>query len=167
MEEGPATQEEGAREAKGRGQGSNAEVRVLGLEHVSITTPAELESEVIAWYRDCLKLEEMGKPKGTLEQGGWFRAGNQQVHVSIDEHNPPKKAHFGLVVNDFGDIVQRLREGGCHIEQATAIPGRHRFYTRDPAGNRIEIITFDEEATMMAFEAAARDDPARVTAEES
>ena len=44
------------------------------------------------------------------------------------------------------DIVERLRGAGCHIEQAGRIPGRRRFYTRDPAGNRLEIITMEDEA---------------------
>jgi predicted enzyme related to lactoylglutathione lyase len=63
----------------------------------------------------------------------------------LDEHNPPKTAHFCLVVDDFQSAVDRLRESGCHVEQAMPIPGRHRFYTRDPAGNRIEIMSYDGE----------------------
>jgi catechol 2,3-dioxygenase-like lactoylglutathione lyase family enzyme len=63
--------------------------------------------------------------------------------VSLDDHNPPKQAHFGLVVDDFHAIVEDLRASGCHIEQASTIPGRHRCYTRDPAGNRIEIMALD------------------------
>ena len=122
-------------------------MKVLSLEHVSITSPEELEDEVVSWYRDCLGLTEMDKPEGTRDKGAWFQIGDQQVHVTIDEHNPPEKAHFGLVVDDFGEIVERLRGAGCHLEQARSIPGRKRFYTRDPAGNRIEIITLDEEGS--------------------
>ncbi len=119
-------------------------MKVIALEHVSVTSPEELVDEVASWYRDCLGLEQMDKPPGTREGGAWFRAGGQQIHITLDDHNPPKKAHFGLVVDDFGDIVERLRSSGCHIEQASAIPGRRRFYTRDPAGNRLEIITIEE-----------------------
>ncbi len=115
-------------------------MNILSLEHVSVTSPEELEEEVVSWYRDCLNLQEMDKPQGTRSKGAWFAIGEQQVHVTIDEHNPPKIAHFGLVVDDFDALVERLRGAGCHIEQASPIPGRRRFYTRDPAGNRIEII---------------------------
>jgi catechol 2,3-dioxygenase-like lactoylglutathione lyase family enzyme len=120
-------------------------VKVIALEHVAVTAPEELEEEVISWYEEALGLDPLEKPAGTRSGGGWFRAGDQQVHVSIDEHNPPKTAHFGLVVDDFDDVLARLRELGCHVEQAGgAIPGRKRFYTRDPAGNRIEIITITD-----------------------
>ena len=121
-------------------------MKVVALEHVSITSPEELVDDVLAWYENSLGLERIEKPPGTREAGGWFRAGDQQIHVTLDEHNPPKKAHFGIVVDDFGNIVERLRAAGCHIEQASKVPGRRRFYTRDPAGNRLEIITIEDDA---------------------
>ncbi|MFN2588498.1 MAG: VOC family protein [Actinomycetota bacterium] len=116
---------------------------VVGVDHVQVTAPEELVDDTCEWYRSCLGLEEMPKPQGTRPQGGWFHAGGQEIHVSVDEHNPHKTAHFGIVVTDFQGAIDRLREAGCHIEQATEIPGRHRFYTRDPAGNRIEIASVD------------------------
>jgi catechol 2,3-dioxygenase-like lactoylglutathione lyase family enzyme len=115
---------------------------ILQLDHVNVTCPEEFEVDVVAWYRDVLGLAEIPKPEGTRGSGAWFKAGSQEIHVSIDEHNPPKTAHFGLVVDDFSALVGRLRDAGCHIEQAGEIPGRHRFYSRDPAGNRIEFINF-------------------------
>ena len=127
-------------------------MRVLLLEHVSVTSPEELEDEVTGWYRDLLGLEEMEKPPGTRDKGAWFRVGEQQVHITIDEHNPAKVSHFGMIVDDLADVVERLRTAGCHIEQASPIPGRRRFYTRDPAGNRLEIISIEDSARVVAFE---------------
>ena len=118
-------------------------MKVVALEHVSVTSPGDLEDEVVSWYRDLLGLEQMEKPEGAREKGAWFRIGDQQVHVMIDEHNPPKVSHFALVVDDFSEVVERLRGAGCHIEQARPVPGRKRFFTRDPAGNRIEIVTIE------------------------
>ncbi|MBW3594100.1 MAG: VOC family protein [Actinobacteria bacterium] len=139
-------------------------MKVVSLEHVSITSPEDLEEEVVSWYRDCLELQEMEKPEGTRAKGAWFRIGDQQLHVTIDEHNPPKVSHVGLIVDDFGEIVERLRGSGCHIEQAAPTPGRRRFYTRDPAGNRIEIISLDEPVRIVASE---QGDTVGVKAEES
>ena len=113
--------------------------KVLRLDHVNVTYPEELEKEVLSWYEESLGLERVDKPEGTRPAGAWFRAGDQEIHLSLDEHNPPKTAHMGLVVDDFDAVISSLREAGCHIEQASAIPGRRRCYTRDPAGNRIEI----------------------------
>jgi catechol 2,3-dioxygenase-like lactoylglutathione lyase family enzyme len=127
---------------------------ILGVDHVNITTPAEFTEDVVKWYRECIGLQEISKPAGTREGGAWFKAGHQEIHISVDEHNPPKTAHFGLVVTEYKSIIEKLRAARCHIEQASAIPGRHRFYTRDPAGNRLEIVHFDEEQTRVVYEEA-------------
>jgi catechol 2,3-dioxygenase-like lactoylglutathione lyase family enzyme len=131
-----------------------ADFCILGLDHVDVTCPAELEADVVAWYRDILGLEELHKPEGTRPTGAWFKAGAQEVHVSIDEHNPPKTAHFGLAVDSFAEVVKTLRENGCHIEQAGLIPGRQRCYSRDPAGNRIEFVYFEQDVATVTFEEA-------------
>ncbi|MBK5227742.1 MAG: VOC family protein [Actinobacteria bacterium] len=120
---------------------------VLELDHVTVTSPAELESEVIQWYEQVLGLERVDKLEGDGEKGAWFSLGRGQLHLSLDPHNPPRKAHFAVAVRDFEGVVEHLRGHGCHIEQATEIPGRHRFFTRDPAGNRIELFALDGGAT--------------------
>ena len=61
--------------------------------------------EVVSWYSDTLGLERIEKPEGTRSKGGWFSAGGQEVHVSVDPHNPPQSAHFGLVVDRASDVV--------------------------------------------------------------
>ena len=127
---------------------------VLALDHVNITAPEELEEEVVEWYENCLGLPRVEKPQGTRPKGAWFRVGDQELHVSVDEHNPPQTAHLGVVVDDFDTVVAKLRSSGCHIEQAGQIPGRRRCYTRDPAGNRIEIAFLEEPAARIVSEEA-------------
>jgi catechol 2,3-dioxygenase-like lactoylglutathione lyase family enzyme len=119
---------------------------VLGLEHVTVTAPEELEAEVIEWYETCVGLRRLDKPVGATPGGAWFEAGAQQLHVMIDPHNPPKNAHFCIRVDDFEGFVQTLRAARCHIEQAPAQPGRKRCFTRDPAGNSVEIVSFEDGA---------------------
>ena len=121
------------------------EFKVLGVNHVTVTAPDDLETETLDWYTTCLGLDAVAKPDGAGDRGGWFSAGDQEVHVLIDEHNPHHAAHFALVVTDFDEIITRLREAKCHIEQASPIPGRRRCFTRDPAGNRIELMAYKQE----------------------
>ena len=120
--------------------------KVLALEHVTVTTPEELEDEVIDWYVNVLGLERVEKSEGAKPSGAWFQVGDQQVHLLIDPHNPPKNAHFCVRVADLDSFVDDLRASGCHIEQARQIPGRKRCFTRDPAGNSIEIVAIDGAA---------------------
>jgi catechol 2,3-dioxygenase-like lactoylglutathione lyase family enzyme len=119
-------------------------LRITAVDHVTVTAPEELADHVVTWYREVLGLQEVDQPEGAGAGGGWLKAGEQQVHVSVAPQNPPEKAHFCLVVEDFDAAVEGLRAARCHIEQARAIPGRRRFFTRDPAGNRIEIMAWGE-----------------------
>jgi catechol 2,3-dioxygenase-like lactoylglutathione lyase family enzyme len=115
---------------------------IIGFDHVNITIPEELEAEVLDWYDAVLGLERIEKPPGTSRRGGWFRAGDKELHVSVDPQNPPRSPHFCLTVDDLPATVASLRADGCHIEQGAAIEGRSRCFTRDPAGNRIELTAF-------------------------
>jgi catechol 2,3-dioxygenase-like lactoylglutathione lyase family enzyme len=114
--------------------------RLTGIDHVDITSPDELADETTAWYRDRLGLKQLDSDR----PGGRFAVGDQELHITLDPHNPSEKAHFCLLVEDLDSVVSALREAGSHIEQARQIPGRRRFYTRDPAGNRVEIASLDE-----------------------
>lgn len=126
--------------------------RVLALDHVTVTAPEELERDTVAWYESCLGLERLAKPQGTRSTGAWFRTGREELHIAVHPHNPHKEAHFALAVDDLDSVVERLRTEGCHIEQAPTIPGRRRLYTRDPAGNRLEILAYDEPTTSVSYE---------------
>jgi len=126
--------------------GSSGAFEVRGIDHVDITAPEELEADVLAWYESVLGLEPVAKPADSPPTGGWFSVGDIELHVTRAEHNPHPHAHFGIEVDDYEAVVQRLREANCHIEQARPVEGRHRFYTRDPAGNRIEILSYDGES---------------------
>lgn len=144
MEEGSPAQEEVARPACGARQGCSPEVtsfRVTGLDHVNITTPQELEADVVDWYQSVLQLESIEKPQGTSAGGSWFGTGDVEIHISRDPHSPPQRAHFCLRVDDLDAAIESLRSAGYHIEQATPIVGRRRFFTRDPAGNRVELMS--------------------------
>jgi catechol 2,3-dioxygenase-like lactoylglutathione lyase family enzyme len=116
---------------------------VQTLDHVTVSVPRHLEANVLDWYSVTLGLERLPKPEGTRTSGGWFRAGLSQVHVTVEPQVSGRSGHFGLVVDDFQSAVDRLRRAGSEIEDARTIPGRLRCYTRDPAGNTIEIVCYE------------------------
>ncbi|MEA2485742.1 MAG: hypothetical protein QOD46_853 [Actinomycetota bacterium] len=118
-------------------------VAVQTIDHVTVAAPSELEDAVIEWYSQVLGFERLAKPEGTSSSGAWFRAGNVQLHVTIEPAPPARVGHFGVVVDDLDGAVEQLRAAGSGIEPARTIPGRRRCYTRDPAGNTIEILSYD------------------------
>ena len=89
---------------------STVPFEVRTLDHVNVTAPEALESEVVSWYREVLGLEQLDKPSGTRrERGGWFKAGDRELHISIDPPGPSPQAHFALTVDDYAAALEHLR----------------------------------------------------------
>jgi glyoxalase/bleomycin resistance protein/dioxygenase superfamily protein len=92
-----------------------------------------------------LGLTELPKPAALQARGGaWFRGGDCELHVGIDDpFAPARKAHPGLRVGSAADLhalADRLAAAGCPVTWADDIPGRLRLHTADPFGNRLELL---------------------------
>lgn len=109
-------------------------VKCLRLTHVNVRV--DRLDVAVAFYRDVLGLA----PAERLEsdsRGAWFRVGDQQIHLTEDPApQPPSRRHFALEVEDLAAARRRILESGARIEKEESF----RFFTRDPAGNRIEIV---------------------------
>ena len=109
-------------------------MKLLRLAHVNLRVP-DLTAAV-AFYRDLLDLEPIKRldPTGT---GAWFRLGESEVHLTSDDApQPPSGRHFACEVEGLAELKRKLIAAGRPIEKDE---GR-RFFTRDPGGNRIELI---------------------------
>jgi catechol 2,3-dioxygenase-like lactoylglutathione lyase family enzyme len=113
------------------------------LDHVQIAGPRGCEDEARGFYDGLLGLEEIPKPEPMRGSGGvWFRVGEQELHVGIDQQfTPARKAHPGLRVasDELDAIADRLAAAGAPVDWDERYPGVRRFYTADPFGNRLEI----------------------------
>jgi catechol 2,3-dioxygenase-like lactoylglutathione lyase family enzyme len=114
---------------------------VLGLHHVEVAGPPGCEEDARAFYVGVLGLEELVKPEPLRARGGcWFRAGENELHVGIeDPFVPARKAHPALVVSDLDAMRSRLVADAIHYEDDRLIEGVDRLYTHDPFGNRLEL----------------------------
>jgi predicted enzyme related to lactoylglutathione lyase len=76
--------------------------------------------------------------------GVWFRVGSQELHVSEHEpFEPAPRAHpaFELPAPDLDTLARRLEASGAEVRWDERLPGARRFYSFDPAGNRLEFLT--------------------------
>jgi catechol 2,3-dioxygenase-like lactoylglutathione lyase family enzyme len=114
---------------------------ILGIDHVQVAAPPGCEKAARAFYGGVLGLEEIQKPEALAARGGcWFRAGEQELHVGVEEaFAPARKAHPGLVADDLEELAGRLRAAGHVTAFDAAVPGARRFHVADPFGNRLEI----------------------------
>ncbi len=97
------------------------------------------EDDARAFYGGLLGLAEVEKPEPMRTQGGvWFAEG---IHVSGEAgFSAPRRAHPALQVDDIEVLAERLAAAGCAVEWDERRPGVRRFYTRDPFGNRLELL---------------------------
>jgi catechol 2,3-dioxygenase-like lactoylglutathione lyase family enzyme len=109
------------------------------LDHVQVTMPVGAEEAARAFYGGLLGLTEVEKPVPLRPQGGvWFAEG---LHVSGDDgFAPSRRAHAALRVDDLDGLAGALESAGQPVEWDDRRPGVRRFYTRDPFGNRVELL---------------------------
>ena len=114
--------------------------RIIGLDHVQVAAPRGCEEQARAFYGATLGLREVAKPEPLAGRGGvWFQAGAQQLHIGVeDDFQPARKAHPAFLVSDLAALRARLEAAGAPITEDVPLPGRIRFETRDPFGNRLE-----------------------------
>lgn len=117
---------------------------VLGIDHCQLAAPPGCEEQARAFFGELLGLEEVQKPSALRARGGvWFSAGAQQLHVGIEaDFAPALKAHPALLVRpgQLDALAARLIAAGVPVVWDRGLPGRPRFHTSDPWGNRLELI---------------------------
>jgi catechol 2,3-dioxygenase-like lactoylglutathione lyase family enzyme len=115
----------------------------MRLHHVNVVVPPGATERVVEFYAGPLGLRQVAKPtEGVAQTGAWFDIGDtgSQVHVSERDGERHPQTHFGLVVDDFDTVLERLRSAGAPWEDQPQIFGGRRGFTRDPEGNRVEIL---------------------------
>ena len=111
------------------------------LHHVNVTCRPDETERVAEFYQDVLGLVPMPKVAGTDPRGAWFAIDElSQLHVSERDSTVHRDAHFALVVDDLPEVIERLERGAHEWRSADPVFGGGRGFTRDPAGNRIELL---------------------------
>jgi catechol 2,3-dioxygenase-like lactoylglutathione lyase family enzyme len=115
----------------------------MRLHHVNVVVkPGEAE-QILPFYRDVLGLTPTVKPaEGTTAGGAWFDINDShQLHISErSDAVMHDDMHFGLVVDDFDAVLDRLAAAGAPWKEQADLFGGRRGSTRDPLGNRIELL---------------------------
>ncbi|MGH9052667.1 MAG: VOC family protein [Acidimicrobiia bacterium] len=122
---------------------------MVKLHHVQVAMPPGKEEEARAFYGGLLGLEEVAKPPALARRGGcWFRRGEVELHLGVEEDfRPARQAHAALLVDDLDGLAARLAESGFEPAWDSDLPGHRRLYTTDPFGNRLELLEVDRPNT--------------------
>src|SRR5262245_47205688 len=107
-------------------------MKVLRLTHVNVRV--DRLDAAVRFYGEVLGRPPAPRPANESNRGAWFRAGDAEVHLAEDATpQPPSRRHFALEVDDLEEALRRVTAAGAPVEQRED----GRFWTRDPAGNRI------------------------------
>ena len=95
------------------------------------------------FYAEVVGLVPIERPSTMGGVGAWFAAGSQQLHISEEEgFVPATRAHpaFELHGAELDALAGRLEAAGAEVRWDDRLPCARRFYTFDPAGNRLEFL---------------------------
>ncbi|MGW0282505.1 VOC family protein [Streptomyces sp. NPDC003236] len=120
---------------------------LVALDHVQLAVPPGSEGTMRAFYGGVLGMTEIPKPPVLAARGGcWFRAGQVHLHLGAeDDFRPAQQAHPGLRVTDIDACAARLTAHGAPVVWDGDLPGHRRFFSADPAGNRLEFLEPDRD----------------------
>ena len=104
--------------------------------------PPGRTDEAVAFYVDVLGLRRVDKPPALAGNGGaWLDVdGFAQLHLSERDGAVHPDAHVALVVDDLDGVLAALRRRDAEWTEQEDVFGGRRGFTRDPAGNRVELL---------------------------
>jgi catechol 2,3-dioxygenase-like lactoylglutathione lyase family enzyme len=106
--------------------------RLVGINHVALQVD-DLE-QAVAFYTDLSQPTAVNR---RVPGAAFLELGDQ--FVALFERGPrTEEPHFGLVVDDKELARRALEQAGVEV-----LPGPF-FDVRDPSGNRVQIVQYDE-----------------------
>ncbi len=111
---------------------SGKKARALGINHVVLEV-GDLD-EALKFYGAIFEFNLRGKS----ERNAFIDLGDQFIQLSLGKTQPADdKRHFGFVVDNREPVARALEELGVQrLDQ--------RLNFRDPWGNRIEVVSYDD-----------------------
>jgi len=97
-----------------RATGSAGSFALLAIHHVQLAIPPDGEPQSRSFWSEVLGMRELDKPPVLAARGGcWFRGGDLEVHLGVEEpFAPARKAHPGLRVDGLQALADRLEQAG-------------------------------------------------------
>ena len=106
--------------------------RLVGINHVALQVD-DLE-QAVAFYAALFRPTAIDRSE---PDAAFLECGDQFIAL-FERGSREEEAHFGLVVDDKDAARRALEEAGVEI-----LPG-HRLDFRDPSGNRVQVVQYDQ-----------------------
>lgn len=128
---------------------------ITRVDHLNVQVPPEREQEAKAFYGELLGLKELTKPENLGSKGAHYLVCDTpwtEIHLGVSREdnneatNRSQARHLGFQVADLAAARKAFLSAGVAIEEAEPATSttrgfcQHRFFVRDPGGNRLEIL---------------------------
>jgi catechol 2,3-dioxygenase-like lactoylglutathione lyase family enzyme len=116
-----------------------------GVHHVLLGMSPGLAAGTRRFYCELLGFQELTKPSVLGADLIWISTANIELHLMEEPAQGPSdsRRHVCLLVPDAGRARAILvRERVETQDEDVALPGRRRFFAKDPSGNLIEFLEF-------------------------
>ena len=120
----------------------------IRIQHVSIARPPGSDDAARHFYGELLGLEEIEPPRSLAESNLiWYQLDSTELHLLVEESTGQDHSgqHFCIAVENVEALRERLKGEGIAVVGTTPVPGRPRYFIRDPFGNLIEITTIEDD----------------------
>jgi catechol 2,3-dioxygenase-like lactoylglutathione lyase family enzyme len=110
------------------------------LQHVTLeVAPADVERSVEFW--ELLGFRRVDAPAALAEAFTWVERAGTQIHLERnDSPTVPPHGHAAVVVGDFGQAAERLREAGFEVSPGREHWGAARAKAIAPGGHTVELM---------------------------
>ena len=112
------------------------------LQHVSLEVPApEGDASVEFWA--MLGFESVEAPEAIADYVRWVERSGTQIHLILTDPasaTVPELGHCAVVIEDFGETLERLRSAGHEVAEARELWGARRAFAVAPGGHRVELM---------------------------
>ena len=110
------------------------------IQHAALETRRADGGEAAAFWR-LLGFRDVDPPPTLRDRAAWLQRGPAQVHLLwTDEPVAPPQGHVAVVVEDYDEVVARIREAGYEVDERARHWGAPRSFARGPGGHRIELM---------------------------
>jgi catechol 2,3-dioxygenase-like lactoylglutathione lyase family enzyme len=111
------------------------------LQHVAHETRRADAGAVVAFWA-LLGFEQVTPPGELAERFTWVERAGTQIHLMpFEAPNTTVNGHAAVVVEDYEGTLEALRERGFELRPGSNAWGAPRTFTRDPAGNHVELMS--------------------------
>lgn len=112
----------------------------MRLHHVNLVVPPGLIGPTAEFWRSVFGAVDLERHGRSGRPGAWLDAGAFEIHLSERDETAHSDAHIAVAVDDVAAIRAACLAAGAPWDDATPLFGDARGFTRDPAGNRVEVV---------------------------